>query len=301
MSTTNWQLSEEDRKTLNMAGIDPTKDGLNNQDKFLVLANARVQRKEDELAKRNRCAKCWFHANDCVCSKFPPLQFSVNVSFLIYIHYIELYNAGNDVKILLNAAEAETEMFIFGKNGDDERLREKIRGNEKNTVLLFPSDDACSVEEVKATFRSGTGEAASDKPLQIIVVDGTWRQAKNMCKHFKKNISSKVRLVKLSPTTLSVYARTQTEPDRISTIEAIGLLVQELGEDPAVCQAIISYLEINNQVRSGREDSPCQGLRKFPQFPMHSDAALQSAVGLYACAGLIPSACRAGSFTCVYL
>jgi DTW domain-containing protein YfiP len=251
MTDAKWQLSKDDAEALSLAGVNPSNvGGLKGQDKFMVLANARVQRKVDELAKRNRCAKCWFHANDCICSKFPPLDFSLNVAFFIYIHYIELYNAGNDVKILLNAAAKQTEMFIFGRDGDDERLRERIRGNELNTVLLFPSDDALSVEQVRSSLTPTAAATATqtDKPIQIIVVDGTWRQAKNMCKHFKKNISNKVRLVKLSPTTLSVYARTQTEPDRISTIEAIGLLVQELGEAPAVCEAIISYLKINNQV-----------------------------------------------------
>ena len=45
--------------------------------------------------------------------------------------------------------------------------------------------------------------------------------------------------VKLSPTTLSVYARKQSQPDRICTVEAAALLLEEhLGEDPEVSPAI---------------------------------------------------------------
>merc|ERR1712224_894020 len=52
--------------------------------------------------------------------------------------------------------------------------------------------------------------------------------------------------VKLSPETLSVYARTQTQPDRICTIEALALFLQECGEGTDTCDSLISYLQINN-------------------------------------------------------
>ena len=239
-----WRLSTEDRTALELAGVDASQASeLKDEERFMVLADARTQRKMAEQVTRNRCAQCWFHADDCICSQFVRLKFRLDVRFLIYMHYIELFNAGNDAKILLSAAGEATELFVYGRKGDDEKLRDRVHGNEQTTVLLYPSDDAFSVEQIRPSLLP----AAKQKPIQIIVVDGTWRQVRTMLKHFQKTISKEVRLIKLSPTALSVYARTQTEPGRISTIEAIALLVQELGEDPDVCSSIISYLQINNQ------------------------------------------------------
>ena len=64
--------------------------------------------------------------------------------------------------------------------------------------------------------------------------------------HFTKNISATVPHVQLKPTTFSVYARTQSEPGRICTVEAIALLLQEYGEHQHVCDALVDMVVKNN-------------------------------------------------------
>ena len=70
------------------------------------------------------------------------------------------------------------------------------------------------------------------------MIDATWRHAKAMCRHFVRCDSlggERIVHVKLSPETLSVYARTQSQPDRICTVEAAALLLEKhCAEDPAV-------------------------------------------------------------------
>jgi len=80
----------------------------------------------------------------------------------------------------------------------------------------------------------------------IIVVDATWRRARKMANHLN-NVIGHVKHIKLETDTVSVYSRTQTQTGRICTIEAVALLLQELGEKDTTCKALINGVLINNQ------------------------------------------------------
>jgi len=70
--------------------------------------------------------------------------------------------------VVLNAGQ----LFVFGKEGDEERLVETIGGeNAARTVLLFPSDEAKTVDEITATHATFS-DNSNGPPLQIMVVDG---------------------------------------------------------------------------------------------------------------------------------
>ena len=70
-------------------------------------------------------------------------------------------------------------LFVFGREGDDEKLRAKLAGG--NTVLLFPDATALSAAEAMASHLilpasdSGGGEGGGEgamtgnPPLQIMV------------------------------------------------------------------------------------------------------------------------------------
>jgi len=52
--------------------------------------------------------------------------------------------------------------------------------------------------------------------------------------------------VKLMPDTISVYARTQSQADRICAIEALALFLKECGEVDEVTNKLIGYVRFNN-------------------------------------------------------
>jgi len=186
------------------------------------------------------------------------------------MHHIELFNAGDDAKLLMCAAEDRTEFYIFGREGDEDRMVKEVfeNGGLERTLLLFPSEKAETVEGVRSSYLEkwchlsrdvpvvedamSKKSTLNDKPLQIMLVDGTWRQAKVMAKDLdrivKAHLSScpTVTHVKLLPDTISVYARTQSQADRICTIEALALFLKECGEVDEVTSALIEYVKINN-------------------------------------------------------
>lgn len=166
--------------------------GVPEEERDAVVTALRVRRMEAQMAESGRCMTCWFPPADCVCSQMTPIEFSrKNVEFIVYMHSLELYNVGDDAKILLSAAPSRTSLFVFGREGDDEKLRAKLAGG--NTVLLFPDATALSAAEAMASHlilpasdsgdggrrrEGGGGEGAttSHPPLQIMVLDGTWKK-----------------------------------------------------------------------------------------------------------------------------
>lgn len=221
----------------------------------------------------------------------------MEVNFLVWMHYKECFNAGDDAKLLFGAAPDRTKLFVFGLRGDDERLRHEVDSGP--IIMLFPSEEAITVEELKgqlvapqqgealeANFlehdhliittppadasaivrddNSGEGCHPPDPSmdvqknrLRILVLDGTWTMVRKMRTYFLRHIapSRSIPQVQLRPRSLeywsmrgnrSVYSRTQATPDRICTIEALALLLLEMGENEGAVDELIGYVELNN-------------------------------------------------------
>lgn len=224
-------------------------EGIPKEDRAKFLTQAMIRRKEERCVP-TRCGRCWFPTNCdgtnyCICASMPPLTFRTRTRFLIYMHPRDWYNAGDDAKILLSAAPDTSEIFVFGRPGDDEKLQRSLESCAA-ALLLFPDASAISTEDFLNTQNTSSSLMHSEAYIGVVVIDGTWNNVKQMQKHFSKHVAPRVPHVKLEPTALSVYARTQTRKDGISSIEAIALLLRELGESHTVCDELVRYITINN-------------------------------------------------------
>ena len=164
---------------------------ISNDAKFSLMVSEYLTHREDMRSKK--CPKCWLLLHGragCICSKFKPLDFSVNVRFLIFIHYKEWFNAGDDSKILLNAASDLSKVYVYGREQDMIDLKNVCDDTENSsTMLLYPSDIAIDVN----TYLSRVDQAdlknnpnnpdnpdnpdeSQGKTINIMVLDGTWNQ-----------------------------------------------------------------------------------------------------------------------------
>eukprot|EP01118_Nematostelium_gracile_P020221 TRINITY_DN974_c0_g1_i1.p1 TRINITY_DN974_c0_g1~~TRINITY_DN974_c0_g1_i1.p1 ORF type:complete len:186 (-),score=37.25 TRINITY_DN974_c0_g1_i1:17-574(-) len=167
--------------------------------------------------------------------------------------------ASNSSKILINAASESTEVFVYGKPGDDELLKSKIETENMDFLLLYPDATSITVTEFLekiAVKQSKEEDTSNEREICIIVLDGTWHNTRFLHKHFDRTISKSVPHVRINPTRSSKYTRMQSTPDRVCTLEAIGFLLEELGETTSV-EKLLDYLLINNkkmiQTNSGLE------------------------------------------------
>lgn len=150
------------------------------------------------------------------------------------------------------------------------------------TIALYPSADSISVSQLVERWNLPSSSSSrshdmapnladSIPPLNIVLLDATWSQARNLNRNLPENIT-KVRLSPLTepqieaspqptsstsatagavlendtaPRYRSLFAlRKQSTPDRICTLEAAVMLLHELGESEQVCAQLIQYLKI---------------------------------------------------------
>jgi DTW domain-containing protein YfiP len=79
-------------------------------------------------------------------------------------------------------------------------------------------------------------------PLEgIVVLDGTWAQAKTMW--WRNPWLLKLKRLVLNPSRRSLYGRLRKEPRRecLSTIESVAEALQTLGEDASVSDALRNH------------------------------------------------------------
>eukprot|EP00906_Rhabdomonas_costata_P038998 RCo055202 len=92
-----------------------------------------------------------------------------------------------------------------------------------------------------------TGTSENNEGLTLVVLDATWQRTRKMLRYLSDELLLDIPHIKLSPTALSVYSRTQSQQDRICTVEAIALLLAELGEPSDVTDALVEYVRMNNE------------------------------------------------------
>ena len=236
--------------------------------KFFKGAEAVVKKKIQELKNRRRCLTCWHPKHlFCICNHTPALKYKLaNVKFIIYMHYLEYANAGDDAKLLMCCSPERTKLYLHGVERDDANMKKEIQAfkstsldHNEGVVLLFPGPNSITIDSFleqrarktnRVMHHKGTEiscKVGSPPPLLVIVMDATWRRARRMANHFRKYIDPNVPHIQLRPTTASIYARTQSQNGRICTIEALALLLKEYGEDEDICDKLIGYVQLNNR------------------------------------------------------
>ena len=203
-----------------------------------------------------------------------------NVKLLILMHPKEHLCAGNSAKLLrmvLPTNYYTVEYYIFGKVGDVDRLAHEMNVDLSNTMILWPEKEALSVsqflEQQQSTPTHTPAEESGRPMVRAVVLDGTYTQARNMFSSLRKHLIDQQPLpvtVQLRPTTNSVFHRAQKnygqahqqqqqqrqkstkEGDtaiatRISTAEACGLLLTELGAPLEIRERITQAVLINNE------------------------------------------------------
>ena len=237
-----------------------------------TLMIERVRKKCKILEESSRCQVCWHDKMYCVCSRienmFRGKTFRKDVHFALYLHETEWLCASDDAKLLCCVAPTRTTLLVHGRPGDDAKLAKLAAKHKGASCLLFPDDDAILVSDFLVKLERSKANVPKDvdnnkkdcadaqqPSILIIVVDATWRRARKMMKHLSRHVIGNVPHIKLETDTVSCYSRTQTQPGRICTVEAISLLLQEMGECSEVCSSLIECVKINNAALK-----PVQGL-----------------------------------------
>ena len=120
---------------------------------------------------RQRCYTCRRAIAVCLCEKIRP--FNSRTRFVILMHPKEARKEGSGTGRLCHLALKNSQLHIGVDFSHDPKVNDLIADPDFRSVILFPSKGAIDILE--EGFQA-LGDCPT-RPLQIFVVDGTWRLA----------------------------------------------------------------------------------------------------------------------------
>jgi len=170
------------------------------------------------------------HHLNCFCNKIEKLNLTTKVSILLFKK--EVFLPSNTAHLTIKSL-SNSQDYQRGHLG--QVLPENfIAENQYQPLYLFPTEDAQELTpELLKSF---------DKPINLIVPDGTWRQAKKV--HRREPLLTSIPRVKITPNQKSIYPlRRQKYEFGLCTHEAISYALEIL-EGPITKSKMMNNLKI---------------------------------------------------------
>jgi DTW domain-containing protein len=156
-----------------------------------------------------RCETCGASATACLCDVVPRIQLRTKVCLVI--HHRELSRSSNTGLLAIRAL-VNSEVRVRGELREALDLEDLLTGQYRS-FLFYPSADAVELNQTLVMQEA--------RPIQLLVPDGTWRQARKI--HFRHPELKGLPRVKISTPTSSIFQlRAQSKPERMATLQAIA-------------------------------------------------------------------------------
>jgi len=186
-----------------------------------TLPSARVI----EVQPRERCLRCRRPASACYCAHVPRLETRTRV--VILQHPRE-----RDVAIgtarMASLCLPEATLHVGATWGEHAGLAAALRDPDRPAILLYPGPDA---RDILVDPPAG--------PVTLVVVDGTWSQAKNVVRD-NPVLAALPRYAFAAPEASEYRIRKEPQVEYVSTIEALMHVLGALEGDPARFRALLA-------------------------------------------------------------
>ncbi|WBA14825.1 tRNA-uridine aminocarboxypropyltransferase [Salinivibrio proteolyticus] len=183
---------------------------------------------------RSPCRQCGFTYH-CICHCYWPLESQLQC--VLVMHENEAARQSNTGK-LVKAALPHTQIEIWQRKQPPQALLDSWARGDVSPWLLFPSDDAVPADRLFADAVrsiSCADRSVSRAPLQFVVLDATWQQARKMLN--KSPWLHRLPRVSLPSTAASQYTlRRNQPPGHLCTSEAVSALLRSQGDVNAATQ-----------------------------------------------------------------
>jgi DTW domain-containing protein len=155
------------------------------------------------------CPVCAAARESCLCAALPRIELATKVCLVI--HHRELTRSSN-TGLLAARALVNSEVRVRGADRETLDLKNLVMPQYR-TFMLYPSRDALDLDYALAVNDA--------RPIQLIVPDGTWRQARKLhSRHAELNDIARVQVN--VPGDSGFQLRAQSQPGRMATLQAIA-------------------------------------------------------------------------------
>jgi DTW domain-containing protein len=155
------------------------------------------------------CETCGASATACLCDVVPRIELKTKICLVI--HHRELSRSSNTGLLAIRAL-VNSEVRVRGEHREALDLQDLLT-KQYRSFLFYPSADAIELNQA-LVMREAT-------PIQLLVPDGTWRQARKI--HSRHPELRDLPRVKISAPNESIFQlRAQSKPERMATLQAIA-------------------------------------------------------------------------------
>jgi DTW domain-containing protein len=177
---------------------------------------------------KQHCAVCGASLTLCMCAEVPRLDLRTKI--LLVIHHRELSRSSN-TGLLAVQSLVNSEVRIRGEGRETLELNDLLSPDYR-TLLFYPSPDALELDR-ELIYQDS-------RPIQLIVPDGTWRQARKI--HSRHPELKHIARVKISaPNHGTFQMRAQSRPERMATLQAIACALRIIEGDPVAARLMKLY------------------------------------------------------------
>jgi DTW domain-containing protein YfiP len=164
----------------------------------------------------------------CMCAVSPRLELRTKVALVIHRH--ELLRSSNTGMLAVRAL-VNSELRIRGESRQALDLSDLLSSHYRS-LLYYPSSDAVELTPELV--------GKDPRPIQLIVPDGTWRQARKI--HSRQLELKGVPRVKISTPNKSTFQlRAQSRPEGMATLLAIAAALRVIEGDTVAVELMRLY------------------------------------------------------------
>ncbi|XP_077200482.1 tRNA-uridine aminocarboxypropyltransferase 2 isoform X3 [Paroedura picta] len=170
----------------------------------------------------------------CLCPFLPVNPLKVSTCLYIIQHPAEESRVLRTVPLLAACLPEEKCKLLIGRRFSEERYPELAHVcRNPNTLILYPGAGATNLEEV---------EFSSPNSCIIVIIDGTWSQAKDI--FFKNSLFRIPKQVQLRTSISSQYViRTQPTNACLSTLECAALALAIMEKNDYIKETLLRPLQ----------------------------------------------------------
>ena len=124
-----------------------------------------------------KCRGCWLSISKCICSEATQVS-SFQHTFFVIMHAKE-FGSGSNTGGLLQVIMPPSNVKVLVRGIPDHDAKIEVICSEPNTFVLFPKQGAIPFAEYDSLTKLSQ-IASHETRYNIIIVDGTWIQAKKV-------------------------------------------------------------------------------------------------------------------------
>ena len=188
---------------------------------------------DQKILRSEACPECLRPRTQCICAQIRHLRNRIQV--VVVQHPQEQLKLHNSAKLLTMALERSK--LVVGLSWQNHRavLGEEALPGNWGVLHLKGEGEGKATDKPLTVFRKGKERGLDTQLDGIIVLDGSWKQAKTLW--WRNPWLLRLNRISLNPEHPSL--RNQVRADKLCTLEAAAMTLRLLGEPATVCDSLL--------------------------------------------------------------